>query len=182
MAATNSASISDESRSARLAADLADAFARQYLVFRARESQASIHRVVATVQQQRASLGAAAASPRGQALQNQLRQLQINGALISDGADVVALAAIPASPASPGIPLLLALALVLGFVLATAIALVLERTNRLRKDESAVEQAFELPVLGVILGSGPLPPPVVIHRQAFRLLGGAPPLGGPGRR
>jgi capsular polysaccharide biosynthesis protein len=159
------------SRSPQLAAGLANAFARQYVAFREREARASIDRAVATAKQQLASLGAAAASPQGHALQGRLQQLQTNGALISGGVDVVAVASIPASPASPNTPVLLALGLVLGFGLATAIALAVERSDRRLKDESAVEQAFERPVLGVIPRARSTGPALAaIHPTAFGLL------------
>jgi Mrp family chromosome partitioning ATPase len=76
---------------------------------------------------------------------------------------------------------LVALGLLLGFVLATAIALALERSDRRLKDESAVEQAFELPVLGVIPRARSVGAALAaIHPTAFGLLAGALPLGGPG--
>lgn len=99
---SNLVSITDRDRSPVLAAAIANAFARQYVILRRQEAQAAYRTAAQQAQLQLARLGREERQgAHGLALRQQLRQLEIAGALQTGGAQFVDRATVPTTPASP---------------------------------------------------------------------------------
>lgn len=139
----------------RRAARIANAFASSYVDFRRRSARRSIENAVELARNQLNSLSAEARqSEQGQRLQARLRELEIAATLQTGGVEIVRRATVPSDAARPRPLLSAALGLVLGLLVAVALALIVEFADRRLKDEEAVEEIYGLPILATI----PRPP------------------------
>jgi capsular exopolysaccharide synthesis family protein len=134
-----------------LAAAIANAFAEAYVQFRITSSRRRYTQAAELAQQQLQQLSPTErASAEGRALESRQRELQIAAALQTGGAEIVRPAKVPTSPARPRPMLDGVLGLLLGLMFGAGVALVLELLDRRFKDEAAVEDFFELPLLAGI--------------------------------
>jgi capsular exopolysaccharide synthesis family protein len=133
------------------AADIATGFAEEYAAFRKETARASLNDAAETARTRLGQLGEAdRVSAEGQQLAQRLREIEIFAAAQTGGVEVARKAEVPTSAASPKPVRTGILALVLGFLLALAAALMLEVLDRRLKEEQDVEAAFGLPILATI--------------------------------
>ena len=144
-------SITARDRSPRRAADIATAFAQEYVAFRRESARGSLNEAADLARSRLASLSVEErTSPEGRQLEARLRELEIASALQTGGAEIVRRAAVPTDAAVPRPFLTALLGLLLGLVLATAVAVVRELLDRRLKDEEEAQAAFGLPILATI--------------------------------
>ena len=153
------------------AADIANAFADEYVLFRRRTSRQTLVDAARLAQSRYDALPEVdQLSDQGQQLQARRRELEIAAALQTGGVDVVRRAAAPDAPSRPRPKLAVALGLFLGGLLGAALALGLEFADRRLKDEQMIEEIFDLPILAAI------PPPPRrggddhLQREAYGML------------
>ena len=153
------------------AAEIANAFADEYVLFRRRTSRQTLVDAARLAQSRFDALSPVdQASVQGQQLQARRRELEIAAALQTGGVDVVRRAVAPDSPASPRPKVSGVLGLLLGLLLGAALALVLEFADRRLRDEQSIEELFGLPILAAI------PPPPRrggddhLQREAYGML------------
>ncbi|MFL5828990.1 MAG: Wzz/FepE/Etk N-terminal domain-containing protein [Solirubrobacteraceae bacterium] len=134
--------------SAAAAANLANAFAKEYVNFRRSSVQAAIDQAITQASRSLTSL------PRKQqggseaaALSARLRQLQTARDLQTGPAQLLQAAAVPNQPSSPHPKKTTALGFGLGLLLAVAIALALDLLDRRLKDEDEIVATLRSPVL-----------------------------------
>jgi len=134
----------------RRAAEIANAFAKQFAAARQVSARQTIQQAATLAQQQLNGLQPAdRAGPQGRELTNQLRQLQIAAALQTGGIEVASPASAPTSPSSPKTKRNTILAGFLGLILAIALALAVEAADRRIKDEEDLD-GYEAPVLATV--------------------------------
>ena len=133
------------------AADIANAFAEQYQLYRQDTVRQSLNDAADVTRSNLERLSPEEqATEQGRDLRAELRQIEILAAAQRGGVEVAETADVPTDPAKPK-PLLNAiLAFVLGFAFAVALAVGIEFIDRRLKDEEDVENAFGLPVLATI--------------------------------
>lgn len=168
---SNIAAIKVKDRNPRRAADIANAFAREYAASRQEAARRTIANAASLAQQQLAQLSPAErASAQGVELARSARQLQVAAALQSGQVEIVSRAEVPESPASPR-PLLNALlAAILGSLLAVGLAIGIEFLDRRLKDLGEVD-AYGRPLLGTIPDfPGSRPRAVVEDRETHEAL------------
>src|SRR5205085_6285143 len=119
--------------------------------FRQTADQAQLTQAEQTV---KAQLAAIPPSQRGstlaQSLQSRSYELGLLASLQTGNAEVVQTATAPKSPSSPNPPVDAAIGLVLGLILAGALAFALERYDRRIKTSTEVEELYGVPVIGTI--------------------------------
>ncbi len=143
--------ITARDRDPRRAADIANGFAQEYVAFRLESARSSLDEAADLARAQLASLSEEERiSPEGQQLDARLRELEIASSLQTGGAEIVRRARVPTDPAVPRPRLSAALGLLLGLVLATAIAMLRELLDRRLKDVGDAQAAFGLPILATI--------------------------------
>jgi capsular exopolysaccharide synthesis family protein len=134
-----------------LAAELANAFARNYVEFRRAADRAKIADARRLVERDYERLDSAEQNSReGQALQKQISELKTLEALQTGNAEVVQKADVPTSPSSPQPRRDAMLGGILGLLLGVAFAFVVERLDRRLRDPIDLERAFGLPILGTV--------------------------------
>jgi polysaccharide biosynthesis transport protein len=138
------ASSGDPSNSARLA----NAFAEQYIAFRARSELAGIGTAQSKLQQQISALPAG--SPERAALQQSLQRLGELRAVAGGGANVIGSAAPPGSPSGMGLSTTVAIGLLVGLALSFSLVFLLEALDRRIKSIEEFERAYRLPALASI--------------------------------
>jgi polysaccharide biosynthesis transport protein len=143
----------------RRAAALANAFARQFVAFRARADRQSIEAAQRDLEQQLAALPVDA--PERQDVRDALQRLASSHALANGDARVIAKAAVPTDPASLGLPEVLALAGIIGLALGLLGALVVESMDKRITDVASFEREFRLRALAVV-------PQKTLRRQGMR--------------
>ena len=140
--------------SARRAAAIATGFAEEYRDYRRTAARRSFDEAARLAQSRLdAMTPEEQATSEAQQLRNRMRELEINAALQTGGVEVIRKADVPTSPSRPRPKLSAALGLFLGGLLGIGLALALEFADRRLKDEDAIEEVFELPLLAAI------PPP-----------------------
>jgi capsular exopolysaccharide synthesis family protein len=159
------------------AAQIANEFAEQFIVFRRNANRERILESRALVQAEIEQLSPQEqGSPAGQALAERERELGVQAAVETGDAQVVQEATVPDSPSSPKTKLNVALGLLLGIVLGIGVALLRDQLDRRLKEAEEVEDAFRLPILATIpespeidaLGLGA--EPTGEEREAFGML------------
>ena len=131
------------------AANLANAFAEQYIAFRADTNRKRVRAALAQVTARAAQ--ASPKSPEGRALRNQVRQLRLLASLQTGDAQVVSRAVPPASPVSPDPPRNVALGVIVGLLLGLALAVLRDRLDRRVKNEDELAELFpDVPVIGSV--------------------------------
>lgn len=135
----------------RRAAAIANAFAEAYVDFRVRYARESYENAAELAQTQLEQLAPEDRdTPEGRALAARRRELQIDAALQTGGAQIVRRASVPDSPSRPRPVLSGLLGLVGGLLLGPAVALALKVFDRRLRDEHDVEDLFGLPILAAI--------------------------------
>ena len=172
----NVAQVSATDPSPVRAAQIANTYAQQYVLFRQQADRSKIAGAQSLVQKQLAAL---APTQRygsvGQSLQNRADQLGILAALQTGNAEVVQPASVPSSPSSPQTKRNGILGALLGLLLGLGMVFLAERLDRRVRDPSELEQAYGVPVLGAVpqspsySGAGTQPLPGV-EAEAFALL------------
>lgn len=135
----------------RRAAAIANAFAQAYVDFRVRYARESYENAAELARTQLEQLAPEDRdTPEGRALEARRRELQIDAALQTGGAQIVRRASIPQSASRPRPLLSGALGLLCGLLLGAGGALGLKLFDRRLTAEEDVEDIFELPILAAI--------------------------------
>lgn len=155
----------------RRAAAIANAYVEEYVAFRRRSSRQRYNSAARLADARLAALSPSELqSEEARQLRARKRELEITAALQTGGVEIVRRARAPEAASRPRPKLALAVGLVLGLLLGVALALALEFADRRLKDEDAVEDVFELPVVAAI------PPPPRrgmddhVQREAYGML------------
>jgi succinoglycan biosynthesis transport protein ExoP len=138
------ASSGDSNESARLA----NAFAEQYIAFRARSELAGIDTAQSKLQQQISALPAD--SPERAALQQSLQRLGELRAVAGGGANIIGSATPPGAPSGMGLSTTLAIGLLIGLALSFSLVFLLEALDRRVKSIEEFERIYRLPALASI--------------------------------
>jgi succinoglycan biosynthesis transport protein ExoP len=172
----NVAQVSATNPSPVRAAEIANTYAQQYVLFR---QQADRSKIAAAQQLVRKQLAALAPTQRygfvGQSLENRANQLGILAALQTGNAEVVQPAGVPGSPSSPQTKRNGVLGGLLGLLLGVGLVFLTERLDRRVRQPSELEDAYGVPVLGAVpessaysaAGARALPS---VETEAFALL------------
>jgi capsular exopolysaccharide synthesis family protein len=133
------------------AAVVANAFAREFIEFRAEADRSKLLQAKRLANREFGRLSAEEQrEPRGEALSRAAERLGVLASLQTGNAELVQHARVPSSPSSPSVPKNTLLGLFLGLLIGVGLAFVLEQLNRRLRDPDEVREAFELPVLGTI--------------------------------
>jgi capsular exopolysaccharide synthesis family protein len=143
----------------RQAAAIANAFASEFVAFRARGDRDSIEAAQRDLQQQLDALPVDA--PERQDLRDALQRLASSHALANGDARVIAKAAVPTNPSSLGLAEVLALAGIAGLALGLVGALVVESMDKRITDVASFEREYRLRALAVV-------PQKTFRRQGLR--------------
>jgi polysaccharide biosynthesis transport protein len=162
-------------RDPKFAAELANIYAREYIVFRREADRAKVREAQALVQRRLdAMTSEQRAGSSGQELEDSARQLELLAALQTGNAELVQRARPPTSASSPKPVRSVALGLMLGLLLAIGATLLREQLDRRLRDPSDVTDLLNVPVLAAIPENrttpryaNPLEPP---DSEAFRML------------
>jgi capsular exopolysaccharide synthesis family protein len=134
-----------------LAAKIANAFAQAYVQFRRNSARRRYTDAARLAESQLRSLSPTErTSTEAQDLRSRQRELQIAAALQTGGVEIVRPATRPVSAATPRPVLNGVLGVFVGLLLGVFAALALELVDRRLKDEEAVEEFFDLPVVAGI--------------------------------
>jgi tyrosine-protein kinase len=165
--------------SAKLATQIANEFARQYISFRRETDQRRIVQAETIVEAKLAELSSGEREgPEGENLEKRLRQLAFLSTLTTGNAELVQEANEPSSPSSPKTKRNIALGLLLGIALGICLALLREQFDRRLRELEDVEALFDVPILGTIpqssaiahTGPGAQLAPTGAEGEAFRML------------
>ncbi len=130
------------------AARIANAFANQYITFRANTQLSAIDAAKTQLQQQ---LNAApAASAEATSLQQQLQKLAQARAVVGSGANVIGRATPPANPSGMRLSTAIVLGFVIGLALAFTLLFLLESLDRRIKTVEDFEREYRLSALTVV--------------------------------
>jgi polysaccharide biosynthesis transport protein len=133
------------------AAAIATAFAEEYQKYRRETAQRGLNDAAQVARSRLQQLAPEErATDQGRELRARLREIEISAAAQNGGVEVVSTADVPSDPVKPRPLITGLLALVLGFGLAVALAVILEFVDRRLRDEQDVENAFGLPILATI--------------------------------
>jgi polysaccharide biosynthesis transport protein len=130
------------------AAAVANAFAREFVAFRARQERQSIEAAEQDLQDQLDQLPLDA--PERQDLREALQRLASFRALATGDAQVIARAEVPEDPANLGLAEVLLLAGIIGLALGLVAALVVESLDKRVVDVASFEREYRLRALAVI--------------------------------
>jgi polysaccharide biosynthesis transport protein len=130
------------------AANLANAFAEQYIAFRAQSQLAGVNTAETKLQQQIAALPSGS-TERG-ALEQSLQRLSALRAVAGGGANIIGRATPPTSPAGTGLTSTIAIGLLVGLAVAFLLVFLLESLDRRVKSIEELEREYRLPALAAI--------------------------------
>lgn len=148
---TNIISITATSIYPKEAAELANAFAVQFVAYRKNADQEALKTAYEQLDAERKQLQAQHADAGRIALiEGKLKDLQILESMQTGGYEVVQEAVIPSSPYTPQPVRNGVLAVAVGLVLGVGLAFLLEHLDRRIKDEETLEREFGLPVLASV--------------------------------
>jgi polysaccharide biosynthesis transport protein len=129
----------------RYSANLANAFANQYIAFKTAAQVSGIEAAESKLRQQIAGL------PAGSSARTSLEQSQqrLSGlrAIAGGGANIIGVATPPTSPSGMGLAATAAIGLLVGLAIAVALVFVLEALDRRLKTIEDFERAYRLPSL-----------------------------------
>ncbi len=129
----------------REAAALANAFAQQFIAFRAKAQLSGIDTAEAKLQQQVGELPAS--SPERVALEQNLQRLNSLRAVAGGGANVIGLASPPSNPAGMKLSATIIIGLLVGLALAFSLVFLLESLDRRIKSIEEFEREYRLSAL-----------------------------------
>ncbi|MCZ7664309.1 MAG: Wzz/FepE/Etk N-terminal domain-containing protein [Thermoleophilia bacterium] len=148
---TNLINITASSIYAQEAADLANAFATQFVVYRRDADRMALQTASKQLEEERQQLqGEQADAYRLNLIEENMKKLQILESMQTGGYEVVQQAEVPLSPFTPQPVRNGVLALAVGLVLGVGLAFLLEYLDRRIKDEETLEREFGLPVLASV--------------------------------
>jgi succinoglycan biosynthesis transport protein ExoP len=130
------------------AASLANAFAEQYIAFRAQSQLAGVETAASNLQRQIAALPAG--SSERTALEQSLQRLSATRAVAGGGANIIGRATAPTSPAGTSLTSTVAIGLLIGLALAFSLVFLLESLDRRIKTIEELEHEYRLPALAAI--------------------------------
>ena len=129
----------------RYSARLANAFAEQYIAFKARSELAGIGAAQKSLQEQITALPAGSAERT--TLQQSLQRLGELRAVAGGGANIIGRASSPTSPAGSSLSTAAAIGLLVGLALAFSLVFLLESLDRRIKTIEECEREYRLPAL-----------------------------------
>jgi tyrosine-protein kinase len=132
----------------RHAAALANAFAQEFIAFRAQGDVQSIEAAETDLRNQLSALPANAGERQG--LEQSLERLTSLRALANGDARIISVAEPPAAPSNPGLAQLLVLATIIGIALGGAAIFLLESTDRRVADLEGFEEGYDLRALTAV--------------------------------
>lgn len=132
----------------RSAVRLANAFAEEYIAFRADSQLAGIETAQAKLQQQLAALPAG--SPERATLEQSLQRLSATRAVAGGGANVIGRASLPTSPTGIGLSSSVAIGLLIGLAIGFALIFLLESLDRRIKSIEELEREYRLSALAAV--------------------------------
>jgi capsular exopolysaccharide synthesis family protein len=133
---------------ARRAARLANAFAQEFIVFRA---QGDVQSIQAAEQDLRAQLAPLSAqSPERPGLESSLQRLAQLRALATGDARIIGTAEVPTSAANAGTPKIVLLAIIIGLALGLTVMFLLESLDRRVTEIEDFEEGYRLRALTVV--------------------------------
>jgi len=138
--------ISGISQDPQVAADVANAYANAFVAWRQDNARASLTKEIAAVQSSMAGLSTTSAAY--QTLSSQLQNLVLAQKSVTGDFSVLTPAAPPSTPFSPRKTRTMVIAVILGLVLGTAAAFLLEQLDTRVRDEDQVTDTLGLTVLG----------------------------------
>lgn len=130
------------------AASLANAFAEQYIAFRAQSQLAGVETAASNLQHQIAALPAG--SSERTALEQSLQRVSATRAVAGGGANIIGRATPPTSPAGTSLTSTVAIGLLIGLALAFSLVFLLESLDRRVKSIEELEREYRLPALAAI--------------------------------
>jgi succinoglycan biosynthesis transport protein ExoP len=130
------------------AASLANAFAEQYIAFRADSQLAGVETAARKLQQQIVALPSGSAERT--ALEQSLQRLAATRAVAGGGANIIGRATPPTSPAGTSLKSTVAIGLLIGLALAFSLVFLLESLDRRLKSVEEFEREYRLPALAAI--------------------------------
>ena len=151
--------ITDTDENPPQAARLANAFANEFVAFRARGDRESIDAAERDLQAQLADLPIDA--PERQSVRESLQRLASLRALANGDARVIARAEVPQDPANLGLIEVVALGAIIGLALGLVAALVVESMDKRITDVASFEREYRLRALAVV-------PQKAFRRQGLR--------------
>jgi polysaccharide biosynthesis transport protein len=145
----NLSTISATNESPQRAAEIANAYAQAYIEFRREAKQAPLKVGIAAIEQKIEELHAGESS-KADALNEELNKLEIQEALQTGKASIVQKATPPGSPSKPKTKRNVLIGLLLGIVLAGALAALIDRADKRIRGIDEMEELFRLPLIGRI--------------------------------
>ncbi len=132
----------------RAAVRLANAFAEEYITFRADSQLAGIETAQAKLQQQIVALPVGSAERT--ALEQSLQRLNATRAVAGGGANIIGRASLPTSPTGMGLTSTMALGLLIGLAIGFALIFLLESLDRRIKSIEELEREYRLSALAAV--------------------------------
>lgn len=131
-----------------MAARLANAFAEQYLAFRAKSELEGIDKAQSKLQEQLEALPAG--STERTALTQSVQRLSELRAVAGGGATIIGRASVPSEPSGMGLKTTAVIGLLIGFALAFSIVFLLESLDRRVKSADEFARAYKAPLLSSV--------------------------------
>lgn len=152
VANANVLDITATSTDAQTAADVANAFADQYIAFQTRTELAAIDRARRALEAQLATLPAG--SPERVALEGSLQRLAQLSAVANGGARVISRASVPSTPSGMGYAMTIALGIIAGLAIGLTIAFLIEAVDRRIGSIADFEREYRMRVLAGVPPKG----------------------------
>jgi polysaccharide biosynthesis transport protein len=130
------------------AARLANAFAQQYIAFRASSQLSGIKTAQSKLQQQ--IRGLTVGSPERESLEQSVQRLNALRAVAGGGANIIGLAAPPGAPSGMRLSTSVIVGLLVGLALAFSLVFLLESLDRRLKSVEDIEREYRLSALAAI--------------------------------
>jgi receptor protein-tyrosine kinase len=148
---SNLATVSATDPLPRRAAKIANAYARQYVLFREHDDRVAIVAALRQVNGQLARLTSGElAGALGQQLQTRANDLQVLASLQTGDAQVAQTASVPTSPSSPKTKRNAALGALLGLLLGLGLAFLLQRLDRRVREPDELQEIYGVPLLASV--------------------------------
>lgn len=148
---SNIVNIAATATSPKLAADIANTYARRFVAEQQNSNHAYYSHALALVEKQlRALSPKERAGTAGLALQDRAQSLGVLAELKNGNVQVSQVAKVPKSPSSPRVARNTVLGGVLGLLLGLGMAFLLERLDRRIREPKDLEALYGLPLLGVV--------------------------------